>query len=278
MKIVIGIVLIGIGLISVFFDLSWANVVINNLNDFVAGIKHLNIILLLLFVIAGVAVLLPYKKLKVVIKSITKAITQVNKPFALKSIITTGFICLFIIYIIQNQMKIDITGLGFLLLSLIPWSTRILKSAKLPGGLEIEFKDIAEAQKLVESVPKDFKITKHKYSFLNILGIDPNIAMAALRVEIETRLREIGSFYGFSEYEPLTSLFRSLRKNESITEQEFYGMEELIHVGNKAAHGAKVEDKIIKWATDYAPVILGILDSKISEIKKTSKIKKENRA
>lgn len=272
-KIFISIFIFIIAILLLFFDLTSISLIIIKIGNFFLNINIINYIIFFILLIISILIFLPYSRIKKVLMKIGNNINKVNKVKFFKNTISLIFFILFIIYFIQNNFKLDLTSISIIVIAFLPWVFNLIKSAKLPGGFEIVFNDIREAQKLVENIPKDIKIRKSKYSFLNILGIDPNIAMAALRVEIETRLREIGKNYNFSEYEPLMSLFRNLRKKEIITEQEFYGMEELIQVGNKAAHGAKINEKVIKWATDYAPIVLGVLDNKINESKKKKKQK-----
>ena len=264
----VGFIVLILSVLIIFIDLSFFNIFKDKLKSLFDNISSTNYFLSCTLFLFGLFLIFPYRLLLNKIRLLFDLIKSLPVLKQRKIFISLFFFLIFMIYLINNNLKIDTIGLALSIMVSLPWLAAIIRSAKLPGGIEVVFSDIKEAQKLVENLPANLRINKHKYSFLNILGVEPNIAMAALRIEMETRLREIGKFYNFSEYEPLTSLFRSLRKKKALTEQELFGIEELIYVGNKAAHGAKIDNQVIKWATDYGPIVLTVLDNKLKDIRK----------
>jgi hypothetical protein len=256
-----------LAVVALTVNLSVVSAASNSISEYLKTRSALNYAASAFF--AAVVVVIAFSFLNIS-SSISKlgAILNTHKSTFIKSGLSFFFFALLLILLLTNGGKVDTIGLCLSALVAIPWLSTLIVSARLPGGIEIVFKDITAAQKLVENIPVGLRVSKEKYAFLSILSLDPNIAMAALRIEMETRLRQIGKYYDRPEYEPLARLFRNLRSEEAITEQEFYGIEELIDVGNKAAHGAKVDLKVIQWATNYGPVVLSLLDRKLSELKK----------
>lgn len=63
---------------------------------------------------------------------------------------------------------------------------------------------------------------------------------------------------------PLAILLQELRHARVIDNEFYNGASDLIKAGNKAVHGAKVEEKVADWAFEQGPSILNALDLKLS--------------
>ncbi len=166
------------------------------------------------------------------------------------------------------NIKIDSITLGLFIIAILPWITSIIESAKFPGGWEIKFRDLKEAAEKISPKEELAEELDESLSFVKIAEYDPNIALVALRIEIEKRLRELAKLAKIENFRmPLSKLLRELQRKEILTSSVFSGLQEIIMAGNQAAHGAKVEPTIADWAFTYGPKILAALDEIIQKYK-----------
>lgn len=152
----------------------------------------------------------------------------------------------------QNLFIIDAITVLILFILSIPFFAQYLKKAKFPGA-EFEFKDeIRETQKLVElSIQKakeaesfgkasilqfeTFKLS----SIRNLLDSDPVLSLAALRIEVERKLRSVAVFLGTPKSYKLTisKLIEVIRINEMLSFEQINALRNIIDMCNKAIHG-----------------------------------------
>lgn len=95
------------------------------------------------------------------------------------------------------------------------------------------------------------------------------MALVGLRIEIETRLRELAETYGISGNMPLSQMLRELRPHNVMILEIEKALYQLIQAGNRAAHGARVDRNASSWAIDSGPEILAVLDRIIEEHRTT---------
>jgi hypothetical protein len=89
---------------------------------------------------------------------------------------------------------------------------------------------------------------------------DPNLALVALRIEIEKRLAARAEEHGVDASGKSTSwLLHELGRREILDIRAMSGVAEFISIGNKAAHGAKVDPAAAEWVMEMAPVVLAAL-------------------
>lgn len=165
------------------------------------------------------------------------------------------------------SINIDAITLGLLAVAVLPWLAALIKSAEFPGGWKIEFQDVQQAgAKVTAGVPSRDPaagVETSSLSFLAVADQDPNLALVALRIEIEQRVRQLAALHKVRDSQPLNRLVRQLQDIEVLNDSSVSGLQELIIAGNEAAHGARVEPRVANWAFDYGPRILAALDSKI---------------
>ena len=160
----------------------------------------------------------------------------------------------------------DVTDLIIVAVGLLPWLSSLIKSAELPGGLKIEFQDLAGAGDKVTGgsgpAPADARIP----DFVQIASTDANLALVALRIEIEKRVRSLASNHGIEvDRAGLIGLFRELQTARVLPDPVLSGLKELVTFGNQAAHGAQVDEDVARWAVEYGPGVIAALDDAIGE-------------
>ena len=94
---------------------------------------------------------------------------------------------------------------------------------------------------------------------------DPNLALVALRIEVENRLRALAEKHSVSSTGQLSRLIRELQQKEVLNRPAFSGLQEIVMAGNRAAHGARVEPALADWAFTNGSAILSILDDELQK-------------
>jgi hypothetical protein len=203
----------------------------------------------------------------------------------LKAIISLGGIGVILLRIYYPDLKIDAITLGLIIVVVLPWLSELIESAKFPGGWEVKFRDVSAAgQKVTKSVPPPGGAGPSDGSpprppsplpptppspasaFLLVWDQDSNLALVGLRIEIESRVRKLAKEKGMVPSRPLTELLRQIRQEQLLPEDMVNGLYDLVEAGNKAAHGARVQEGIATWAREEAPKILSALDDQLKKL------------
>ena len=173
-----------------------------------------------------------------------------------------------IIRLIWPNIKVDAVTIGLLIVAILPWLTSLIESAEFPGGWKIKFRDIETAVSEAKKIPEqpELKEEKEPLSYIDIFEQDPSLAMVSLRIEIEKKIRELAKIRDIPEQRSLRQMINQLLKKGILEYTTINGLNELISVGNRAAHGAKVDQDVAFWAINNADKFLYFLDRKIQEI------------
>jgi len=151
---------------------------------------------------------------------------------------------------------------ALLIVMLLPWLYSVIESAKLPGGYEVKFRDISEAAKKIEGSGDTFSLNAAAdaptISEL-VYALDPNLAMAYLRIEVEKSVRAIARKNGFTADDTLSAQIRSLTKAGVFPPQMADGILSLIGMANRAIHGASVDPMAAEWAVEHGEMVINSL-------------------
>jgi len=181
------------------------------------------------------------------------------------------FIILTIIIVrgfIPNIFILDKYSFIMLFLLSIPLLAPYLKFAKLFGS-EFTFKDnIDKLEKLVEETEKEEKddelnnislITFNSKRAIDLVKQDPNLALAALRMEIERVLKiayDTVIDKSLSKTPTINNLISQLYEKDLIDDIQKDALQKIINLCNKAIHGINVTEneatKIINLATELS--------------------------
>ncbi len=150
-----------------------------------------------------------------------------------------------------------------------------IKKAQLPGGLSFEtFPEQLEEAKSISQIVTKEKEEKEKENQLTGKPIplnkvnarmlelelapspsglelnyyrelalqDPVLALAGLRIELETMLKNLAKGYNisFKKREPIRNVVRQLRANVAITENQYNLIDSIFSLTNSAVHGTYV--------------------------------------
>ena len=176
-----------------------------------------------------------------------------------KIIVTLLAVAGIIARFIWPELKIDSITIGLLIVASLPWLPEFIKSAKFPGGWEINFQDLKTAgEKITKGAEEE--ISQETPSFVLISKDDPNLGLVGLRIEIEKRVRALAKAKAFEHDRSMSYTVNKLKKEGIIDKDTCSGLHELILAGNQAAHGAIVDLKAASWAINKGPNILFALD------------------
>ncbi len=155
----------------------------------------------------------------------------------------------------SNVFKVDLISISILFILSIPFVAQFLRKAKFPGA-EFEFKDeIRETQELVElSVEKakdaedagkakilqfeTFKVS----SIRELLDSDPVLALAALRIEIERKLKLLADCLEIPNKQrySISKTLEAIKRKELLSYDQTNALHKIIRMCNEAIHGALI--------------------------------------
>ena len=157
-----------------------------------------------------------------------------------------------------------------IVIAVIPWLAPLLKNLKLPGGFEVEFKDLEETEARLEEsglLPQKEKAEPLSHSFLVVAREDPRLALAGLRIEIEKRLVLLAEKSGGSpRVKGVGGYLHYLRDKGVLTEEQQSVLADMVGILNSAVHGEEVRKDVAIWALDVGPKLLAELDRRIEQL------------
>ena len=210
----------------------------------------------------------------------------------LRFLITLTSLLVALGHLIFPTVAIDFVTVALLVIAVLPWLAPIVKSVELPGGLKIQLQDMEKVTK--ELLRADFMVQPATNNMRfegrapapkleataeakleaevmsraevavealrNVSGTDANLALVGFRIEIEKRLREYARFKGLEPSGRISAIVRELGRRELLPSKVGLALEELIRLGNLAAHGVSVEPQAAEWVFDQGPEVLAVLD------------------
>jgi len=208
------------------------------------------------------------------VKTTKKAGVPISRYLKLVSI-GNSLLCIFLIIIhaIFPQFSIDSTTIALIVILIFPWLLPYIKTAKLPGGIEITTREIQQLEEVTaRSAIGTLLVTmrpptrRHPpLTYLTLFKTDPNLALASLRLDIERKLRTIAKKRQIDVRRlPLWQVLNILHDREIIGPSEFQSLKMIIEICNKAVHTEKVDPYLALRILDIGKSALGYLDSKIA--------------
>jgi len=171
-------------------------------------------------------------------------------------LISTFFLVLAALHVFNETITIDVISLVLIILGFVPWLFPYLKSLELPGGVKIELKDVKQAIAQVSPSDEVVSTESDEYGFLRTIAVhDPNLALVAVRIEIEKAVRNA---IGDGERSPMTLSrgIQQLTDSGVLTNRVANGLRDFIKLGNHAAHGVEVEAQAAEYVIENAAKIL----------------------
>ena len=185
----------------------------------------------------------------------------------LQYVISGISVLLALIHIIFPSITIDSITLGLVVIAVLPWLSPLFKTVELPGGLKVEFQELLNTQIKADEIGLLASSKEHpeiyEYSYQLFQKSDPNLALASLRIEIESRLRRIAHNKGIEINDQTgIEIMEKLVTKGTFKKNEGHVIQELLKLLDSAFHGAKVDSKAVEWVNDIGPRILYTLDNR----------------
>jgi hypothetical protein len=183
----------------------------------------------------------------------------------IKLTVSAVAIGIFLLHLLRPDLSIDTTALILLAIAFLPWLTPILQKIEFPGGIKVELKELEELRddaKDAGLLLKRKKQAKKSYTFETVTLVDPNLALAGLRIEIERILRKLADDNEIGDASAVL-LLRYLVRENALSVEEGVVLSDLLIVLNKAVHGAKVDEEASSWALTTGIQILEALEAKL---------------
>jgi len=182
-------------------------------------------------------------------------------------IVIIGMILIVVHGFWSSAFKVDGITILILFILSIPFVAQYLRKAKFPGA-EFEFKEeIRETQELVkksvEQAEKAENAGERKilpFETFNLsavralLNSDPVLALAALRIEIERKLRSVADFLDLPTRDklPIPNLIESVSRQEMLSFEQITALRKIVNMCNKAIHGSLISEEEAKEIIDLA--------------------------
>jgi hypothetical protein len=190
---------------------------------------------------------------------------------AFKVIVSVVFVAVFFVRIIKPEWNIDSTSIILLVLACVPWFIQYVKSLEINGVGKIELID-DKKKKEIEQKVKDAGIVPSQsndtpqYAFYNLRYDDPKLALAGLRIEIESVLRKIAEKNGLDvSHSGLGRMTDILSQHELISSNERGIIFDITGILNKAVHSQldEFQSESVDWVFDLGLDILKSLNARL---------------
>ena len=193
-------------------------------------------------------------------------------PWVFGAIVTIVAGGLALLHVAKPSLKVDSVTVALVVIGALPWLYRFVQSVELPGGFKVSLRALEQAGEkvtsaapgVISSMAASGNAAESQSTMQRVYSLDPNLAVAHLRIEIEKLARQIADEHGIANRGPLTSLLRILGTRGVIPSQTVIGLEELVQLGNMAVHGGTLEPDTARWAVDVGPHILEALTEYLS--------------
>lgn len=189
----------------------------------------------------------------------------------IKIIPTAVFMLAFLLRIICPKINIDTTSIILLILAFIPWFIQYIKTLEINGIGKLELVGKEQKKEIDEKaseagILKSDTADSEKYTFYGLRYDDPKLALAGLRIEIESALRKIAEANNLdtSRY-GLGKIANMLSQHELINNNERAIIFDLTAILNDAVHSQlkEYESESFDWVFDLGLRLLRSLNAKL---------------
>jgi len=194
-----------------------------------------------------------------------------NHPirFRLSVLITAVGVVLAAGHVILPFIAIDGITIALLIAAVAPWLGHVFKAFEV-AGTRFEYPDLLRAEAEVTKAGLTAPATtKQRDALPASAQDDPLIALAALRIELERRLRSLAELRGVKIGDrpgSIAMLAGELGSSGVITGPQSSALIGMAGTLNRAVHAQPVNPEAADWAMKVGPTILASLDEKISTV------------
>jgi len=176
------------------------------------------------------------------------------------------------------DLTVDTTTVWLLALLLAPYILPLIAEIVLPGGTKVKMKDsisenIEEVKEKAEAddikielgeitqLGSDIVKTSSVDQFYTVT--DPNISVAAFRIDFERAIRKLASLLNIQD-NSLSKMIDSISTFLGWDEKIPWFLKELYQIGNRAVHGEQLNLEDATYLLDRGKVVMKYLESEIA--------------
>lgn len=187
-----------------------------------------------------------------------------------KFLMSLTFFILLIMKIFYQKTIIDNITIILAILMFAPWIIQYIKTLEVSGLGKVEFFDKEKKKEIEQKVGAVTSSSTNSkdpttYNFYNLRYEDPKLALAALRIEIEDKLRSIAAKEGIeTKNAGLNQITDLLNSNQLLTHTEIEIIKDLTTVLNKAVNSQlkNYKNESFQWIIDVGIKLIDSLDEK----------------
>ncbi len=189
----------------------------------------------------------------------------------IKIIVTAVAVSAVAAHLIFPKINIDIITVFLLGIALLPWLESLFKSVGLPGGIQFQFHDLSRVETdarnaglITPGKNLEYITLSPSNFFVETVQENKNLALPALRIEIEKKLREVAASRQLStSAQTATGLIDLLGKKNIFSYKEATVLQNMLSVLNRGACQLEQDKKTAQWVIDNGPSIISNLAKKI---------------
>jgi hypothetical protein len=173
-------------------------------------------------------------------------------------------------HLVWPDARIDTITLILLGMCFIPWLGTIFKSIELPGGMKFEYQSLRKIEQEVQKFgllkSDDKQISDPTY--LALIEQNPNLALAALRIDIERKLRAIaGVDPETGPFQSLHQIVNDMQSSGLLTPIQESSLISILSILNSAVHGKNITSSSAYEVMGLGQRLLNSLDRKLQKKK-----------
>jgi len=176
---------------------------------------------------------------------------------------------LLLIHLFYPAIPIDLITLTLFLIAVAPWAGQIFYSIKMPGGIEVVYRELKQINENLVTENLIAEPTEKTDFFISDIK-NPVYRISYLRIEIYRRLRILAESYGIdtNRMRGYRVLGRKLHDVGGLTARELGIFERILDISNKAIYSSsEIKEAVASWAFEEGPKLIAGLDRKIAEKK-----------
>lgn len=182
-------------------------------------------------------------------------------------VITLAGVAIGVGHMVWPAVAIDGVTTALFVVAVSPWLGYVFKAVELPGLGRFEYPDFERSKAELTKAGLVAPVTGQRDALPPGAESDPLIALAALRIELEKRLRQLANVSGVKIADrpgSIRMLAQELGSSGVITRDEASALADMAGTLNRAVHAQPVSQASADWVFSVGSGVLASLDQKVS--------------
>lgn len=193
------------------------------------------------------------------------------QTYAVLVSVSVALVLIFLHLFWPDRFGIDATSVALVALILVVPYLRLIRRIRF-GEVEAEIapREVTEIEEKIRGAEEQNKATGKTGTLavayadvVDLVERDPVLALAKLRINLESALRRVAEFHDFPSSRPASALALAqyLARLEIIDKDTFSALRGVLQVANKAVHGAEITREDAARVIESGVVLLRHVDS-----------------